>query len=126
MSKSQETGILGEQIAKTHIIKSGYTVLKTNYRCRYGEIDIIATKNTTLEFFEVRTRTQNSLNLPEESITRLKFLHIQRTVAHFFEAKLETLNQNPPLEITSWRISLIGILLDSRGNLIRLSYIPIK
>lgn len=129
MSKSLDKGRKGEEIALNYLIKNGYTLIEKNYHCRYGEIDIIASKcshdkHVTLEFVEVRTRTINSLNLPEESVTYQKLLRIKRTIGHFLENKFEIAKQNP--KITSLRISLIGILLDASEKPIRITHIPIQ
>jgi len=124
MSKPLEKGRKGEEIAKNHLLKNGYTIIEKNYHCRYGEIDIIARHQGLLEFIEVRTRTINSLNLPEESVTYQKLLKIRRTISHFLENKFEIAKQNP--KITSLRISLIGILLDARENPVSLTHIPIQ
>lgn len=47
----------GEEIAKSFLIKNDYKILKTNYRCRDGEIDIIALDKNILVFFEIKTRS---------------------------------------------------------------------
>ena len=39
------TGVLGEELAEIMLLEKGYTILARNFRCRYGEIDIIAAKN---------------------------------------------------------------------------------
>ena len=40
--KNLEIGKIGEQYAEKFLISKNYEILKNNYRCRYGEIDIIA------------------------------------------------------------------------------------
>ena len=52
-------GNLGERIAKIYLQINGYQILKCNFRCRFGEIDLIAKKEGTLHFIEVETRTHS-------------------------------------------------------------------
>ena len=70
--KRREIGILGEKLARDFLKKKGYRILETNFRCQYGEIDIIARKKDYLVFIEVRTKTSNDFGTPEESITHVK------------------------------------------------------
>ena len=43
-------------MACRHLLNRGYAILEKNYRCRYGEVDIVAQKGAELVFTEVRTR----------------------------------------------------------------------
>ena len=61
------TGKKGEDMVAKFLIKRGYTVLKRNYICRFGEIDIIACKNNVVAFIEVKTRKEDSLLKPLEA-----------------------------------------------------------
>jgi len=55
----KKLGNLGELFAKHYLILKGYKIIETNYLInRYGEIDIIATKNKAIYFVEVKTRTK--------------------------------------------------------------------
>ena len=63
MSKHENKikGNLGENIACEYLEKDGYRIITRNFNCFYGEIDIIAIKNSELIFIEVKTR-KNTLN----------------------------------------------------------------
>lgn len=52
----RETGRLGESAAAVYLQHSGYRLLERNWRCRTGEIDIVARHGDKLVFVEVRTR----------------------------------------------------------------------
>ena len=52
----QRLGKKGEDAACTYLERKGYVICRRNYRCRYGEIDIIAAKGGELSFVEVKTR----------------------------------------------------------------------
>ncbi len=105
----KKIGKIGEDIATEYLIKNSYNILHRNFHSQFGEIDIIAEKDSTIYFFEVKTRTENSFTQPEESITRRKITRIIKTAQIFFQ---KTLNSNHhKYGRKSWRISLIGIIL---------------
>ena len=54
--KRRDIGILGEKLARNFLKKQGYHIKETNYRCPYGEVDIIAKDKDCLVFIEVRTK----------------------------------------------------------------------
>jgi putative endonuclease len=103
----RETGIIGEKMAREFLANNGYNIVDTNYRCRAGEVDIIAIQGDTLVFVEVRTKTGRLYGSPEESITPIKAEHM-RTVALQYGQEHEDLPQ-------SWRIDLVAIELDRDG-----------
>ena len=72
------TGVLGEELAEIMLLEKGYTILARNFRCRYGEIDIIAAKNGVLAFVEVKTRLFSSCGRGSESVTAAKRQKIRR------------------------------------------------
>ena len=72
------TGVLGEELAEIMLLEKGYTILARNFRCRYGEIDIIAAKNGVLAFVEVKTRLFGSCGRGSESVTAAKRQKIRR------------------------------------------------
>lgn len=53
------TGKLGELAAGRYLRENGYEIITANYRCRLGEIDIIAKQNKYICFVEVKTRSEN-------------------------------------------------------------------
>lgn len=56
MGKNNESGAWGEAVAARFLKKKRYKIITTNYRCRFGEIDIIAANKQFLVFVEVKTR----------------------------------------------------------------------
>jgi putative endonuclease len=75
-----ELGALGEQLAVEHLTRRGLDVLARNWRCRYGELDVIvAEKNTrTLVFVEVKTRTSDQFGGLAEAVTAQKVRRLRR------------------------------------------------
>ena len=76
-------GDKGERIAVAWLRRNGYRILKRNFRCRVGEIDIIAVLRKVLCFVEVKTRRHGEYLSAVESITVLKERKIRRTAEAF-------------------------------------------
>ena len=102
------TGQTGEAIAGHYVVRAGWSVVERNFRCQYGEIDLVARDGNELVFVEVRTRRGDSFGTPEESITAAK----QRRMA---ECALAYVQERGVL--TGWRVDLIAIEL--RGEQVK-------
>ena len=63
----------------------GHAVLETNYRCRYGEVDIITRDGGDIVFVEVRTKTTTAYGSPAESITARKKEKLRELAAHYLQ-----------------------------------------
>lgn len=74
--KSKEIGYIGEQTVCDYLRNNGYEILKRNFTVKGGEIDIIAKKNDTVCFVEVKTRKQGALSSGEQALTSAKRKHI--------------------------------------------------
>jgi len=73
-------GKTGEEKAVEYLISKGYEILHRNFRCKLGEIDIVAReiKGRSIVFFEVKTRRNCAFGLPCESITASKLQKIKK------------------------------------------------
>jgi putative endonuclease len=111
----KKLGALGERIAKEHIEKLGYRIIETNFRCREGEIDIIAQEGEQLVFVEVRTRRGLDFGSPEESITVSKRQKLIE-VAYAYLQSHEVLSP-------SWRIDVVAVELGMGGTVSRVELI---
>lgn len=79
IASRQELGRKGEEAAVRYLKSRGYTIIKRNWFCRFGEADIIARDpEGTLCFIEVKTRQSVEAGLPEEAITRSKQSRYER------------------------------------------------
>ena len=76
-------GCWGENIAEKYLKKKGYVIVARNFRCKLGEIDIIALDGKELVFIEVKTRQNQNYGLPCEAITASKIKHLRRTAAYY-------------------------------------------
>lgn len=76
-------GKLGEDFAAKILMEKGYVILKRNFRCKFGEIDIIACRNNELCFIEVKTRRSLTMGRPAEAVTSGKKRKIRQTAELF-------------------------------------------
>lgn len=80
-----------EQIAAAYLQRQGLQRVAQNYRCRFGEIDLIMSEGKTLVFVEVRMRASNAFGGAAASITAAK----QNKLLHAARHYLSRLNQEP-------------------------------
>ncbi len=100
------------EAAAVHLLRTrGFEILRTNYRVREGEIDIVAKLENELVFVEVKTRRSNSYGSPEESISTGK--------ANKLIAAAQSYLAETGLEQSDWRIDLLAIEMDSNGRVLR-------
>jgi len=69
-------GKTGEEMAIRYLLQQGYQVLERNYRCRFGEIDLIARDGSTLAFIEVKTRRSQKFGPAAAAVTLQKQRHL--------------------------------------------------
>lgn len=79
--KSKQKGELGEELAVCFLIRQGWNILARNYRCPWGEIDLICEKDSFLAFVEVKARTSIRYGLPREAVVPSKQEKIKRTAS---------------------------------------------
>ena len=75
---NRHLGQIGENAAAEILREKGYKIMCMNYRCKYGEIDIIAAKGIMISFIEVKMRTQRDYGRPCEAVDRTKQQKIRR------------------------------------------------
>ena len=80
-----EKGRTGEEFAVETLKKQGYNILAVNYHSRFGEVDIIASKNNDICFVEVKTRRQNSMVGGLEAVTKSKQKKIIATAVLYLQ-----------------------------------------
>ncbi len=78
-------GAAGEVLAARFLRENGYGIVAANYRCRFGEIDIIAADDAYIIFTEVKTRKPDALYTPREAVTLAKQQRILKTAQHFLQ-----------------------------------------
>jgi len=104
------TGALGESYAARCLNERGYTILASNFRTRFGEVDIIAADGTYLCFVEVKTRGETMLVRPMEAVTFTKQRRICLAAAEYLSR--HDLDLQP-------RFDVLEIYLDAAGDLLK-------
>lgn len=100
-SAKTKLGTLGENAARRLLESQGYRILECNYRCRYGEIDIVAVDGDCTVFVEVRAKRSKSFGGPEESLSKAKQRRLTTTALTYLQAC-----ETPPAD---WRIDLVSV-----------------
>jgi len=85
-------GAAAEALAANYLAARGLTIVQRNYRCRGGEIDLIARDREVLVFVEVRLRRNRAFGTAAESITAAKRRRLRLAARHY----LARLGREPP------------------------------
>jgi putative endonuclease len=100
-------GRYGEQVAVRHLVEAGLVVLDRNWRCRQGEIDIVALDGGCLVVCEVKTRRTLDFGSPVEAVTARKAARLRRLAACWLAEH--------DLAVQDVRVDVIGVLRPPRG-----------
>jgi putative endonuclease len=110
-SSRSKLGSRGEDLAAALLQARGLTVIARNYRCRFGEIDVVCAQGAVTVFCEVKLRRSVLFGVPEEAITPRK---LQRLIL-----SAQTYLEEQGRADSDWRIDLVAIELDHRGAVMR-------
>lgn len=97
-NKFHQFGYCAEWLAIIFLVIKNYRILARRYRCKAGEIDIIAKKGKTIIFVEVKARKNNQFLL--EALGNYQSLRIQNAAEHF-------LNKHPHYQVYHQRFDLM-------------------
>lgn len=104
-----QIGAFGEQLAVDHLTSLGWRVLARNWRCRYGELDVIAAEpGGTVVFVEVKTRTSDQFGGVAQAVTPDKVRRLRRLAGLWLAS-----------QDGSWpqvRIDVVGIRIGQRAT----------
>ncbi|BDZ51171.1 UPF0102 protein [Frondihabitans sucicola] len=101
MTTNRELGIRGEQLAAEYLEGAGYRIIERNWRCRDGEIDIVAAIDDEVVVVEVKTRTGHGAGHPFEAVTPAKVVRLRRLALGWAHEH--------PLEGHRLRIDVVGV-----------------
>ncbi len=87
LNRRQRLGKSGEEKVAQYLKNMGYTIVVVNYRCKVGEIDIIARDDSVLVFIEVKTRSGLDYGFPAEAVTPRKQRQICRAAQWYLTEK---------------------------------------
>ena len=117
-SARQALGVRGEDLAVAELQRQGMEVLERNWRCRLGEIDVVASETvdgaTTVVFCEVKCRSGLGFGDPLEAITWAKLRTLRSLAAEWMRTH--------PVAAQAVRLDAIGVLL-VRGQPPRLTHV---
>lgn len=82
MRSKDLVGQAGELYIAQQLSKDGYLIVRKNYRTKFGEVDIIASKGKTLYLVEVKSRLGDNAGFPEDMVNRKKLLHMARCASY--------------------------------------------
>lgn len=115
----REVGIAGESAAQLFLVKRGFKILETNYRKRWGEIDIIAEKDGEVRFVEVKAISREMGDgkvsreidhQPEDMVNKEKLRKVARTASLYMESKRDK---------REYQIDVVGVFVDMKRRIAR-------
>lgn len=108
MRASAALGRYGEDIAVEYLQTQGLMVLDRNWRCRSGEIDIVARDGSTLVVCEVKTRRRTTYGAPIEAVGPRKLRRLRELALHWLDEQ--------QIHAPRIRIDVIGIVQPPTGR----------
>ena len=122
MDNRKDTGNIGEDIVAKYLEEKGYEIIERNFRCKLGEIDIIAQDKEEIVFIEVKTRKILSYGNPADSVNEPKQKHIYKAAEYFLliNNKLDDFTRIDVIEVylndTGYKINHIKKAIIDRGR----------
>ncbi|MGI9082438.1 MAG: YraN family protein [Thermoleophilaceae bacterium] len=117
----RELGAMGERLAREHLERAGYDILQSNFRCRLGELDIVAADGRALVFCEVKTRVAGGRSGPAgplDAIGTRKRRRLRLLAVEWLRAP-EAGRPHPP----ALRFDAIGVTVNRAGGLLALEHV---
>ena len=102
-----QLGALGEQLAADHMRGLGLRIVARNWRCRYGELDLIVADGRAVVFVEVKTRTTERFGGLAQAVTTAKVRRLRRLAAVWLAEQADSWSEI--------RIDVIGIRISRHG-----------
>ncbi len=100
----RELGQRGEAVAAAHLRRSGMQVVARNWRCRQGELDVVARSGDELVVVEVKARSSLAQGHPAEAVTPAKAARLRRLSSAFLAAHPELAG------VASVRVDVVAVV----------------
>ncbi|CAM3208266.1 YraN family protein [Prescottella defluvii] len=104
MGRNLALGAMGEDLAARVLTDAGLQILDRNWRCRHGELDLVAVDGDTVVFVEVKTRSGLGFGSPAEAVTYSK----QRRIRMLAQRWLSASERHWP----NVRFDVVSVLVD--------------
>ncbi|MFC1615228.1 YraN family protein [Patescibacteria group bacterium] len=114
MTWKKKIGDYGEKLAMQYLVRNGYIILDRHFSGRFGEIDIIAFKESKIHFVEVKTRTNSDSGLPEEALTKSKMIKLFKTARRYIYIKR--------IESDNYQLDLVAIELNKNTKIAKIRH----
>lgn len=111
-------GRYGEDVAARHLTALGMQVLARNWRCREGEVDIIATEGDVLVMCEVKTRTGLGFGTPLDAVTPAKAARLRRLAVRWLADQRSVTAHDTAAEFDGYaevRFDVVSVLRPRKG-----------
>ncbi len=112
MRVKDAVGRYGEQCAADHLAAAGLEILARNWRCRAGELDIVARDGSQLVFVEVKTRSSLAFGTPAEAVDRTKSARIRQLALRWIMAQREL---GEPVFWSALRFDVVSVVRGRAG-----------
>lgn len=109
-TRRQLLGEWGEDLAVGHLEAAGLEVVQRGWRCRHGELDVVARDGDELVVVEVRTRSGTAFGTPAESVVGRKAARLRRLAAAWLAA------ERPDWPVRGVRVDVVGVVRDRTGR----------
>ena len=109
----KKRGRKGEDLACAFLEQNGYRVIERNFRCKMGEIDIVATDGEYLCFTEVKARTRTDYGMPRDAVDRRKQLKLLRCAQLYLKLHPGYAQRFSP------RMDIVEVLYTEKGTYAR-------
>jgi len=86
-ARDDDLGLVGERLAERELKRRGYRILERRWRCRIGEIDLVARDGETLVIVEVKTRSRRDYGPPTDAVDARKRRKLERLAHMYLAAK---------------------------------------
>lgn len=111
MRVKDAVGRFGEDVAAGFLERAGFVVLARNWRCREGELDIVARDGDTLVFCEVKARSGTGFGTPAEAVTPVKARRLRVLAARWLAER----RAEAPLRCEAIRFDVVAVLRGRDG-----------
>jgi putative endonuclease len=110
-SDNKKTGKTGEDIAAAFLKKKRYKIIERNYKCVFGEVDIVARDMNDIVFIEVKSRKSKDFGEPEDAVTLNKQRKISKVALNYLKDR--------HLDDRDARFDVIAIKLSTEGSIVK-------